>query len=605
MTEAPPGGFSLADVVRSARERMGLSQRQLAARLDVAPSTVAKVERGEDARASTLEQLMAGLPGLLATDLFPQCVLHAPPSCPSSWALLRDGHGFVAETLRVALRLDDGFRGELAQLQLRPVPEGAPDPPGLLAVLSAACIGRRSIVRGVLAGDDFAPRFELTEDGMVHRFESRENGQGWRASYHCDFGSGVTGHDEISESMRERLGLVGGGTHVTTPAETLELSVALEDDFPIEQARCLAWPEGVLPSTDAPDLMPLLHPTEVRFDIDPENARIGVVIRRPILGLTYAIGCPVEGSDGVTPAVQRAVRSVGLWSGGQPTRGEILARLREQAGLSQRALARQLGISQVTVNAAENGRDVRHSTLMKYLESFPVLAPQLLLSPSSPPIDTDAATTWKHQRDLVGIEVAAATKTLRVGDDGEPTIELATRSLQAFRVLGDELCLRIGLQRGVQRAGSAELIELESDNENLRTRIVHGPDGRAHALLLLNRSIALEGISYTRRYEAGPVFTRIDDPESRPLSGLQGTIFAVNLPTRRLQLIIEPPAWPDDIRHHVFPFSAVPVASMGSTRPQLAAERIRLRRERSRHRIVLDVHRPLIGYQYGVSWRPA
>src|SRR5688500_19191335 len=57
----------------------------------------------------------------------------------------------------------------------------------------------------------------------------------------------------------------------------------------------------------------------------------------------------------------------------------LLRAARELAGMSRSELARCLDMSWETIHQAEEGRDVRHSTLSRILLAFPYLSPRALV----------------------------------------------------------------------------------------------------------------------------------------------------------------------------------------------------------------------------------
>ena len=65
--------------------------------------------------------------------------------------------------------------------------------------------------------------------------------------------------------------------------------------------------------------------------------------------------------------------------GGETPAGRILAAARERIGLSQSALARQLGVSGANVSRIEHGADLRVSTLLEIARALklePMLVPK-------------------------------------------------------------------------------------------------------------------------------------------------------------------------------------------------------------------------------------
>jgi len=97
----------------------------------------------------------------------------------------------------------------------------------------------------------------------------------------------------------------------------------------------------------------------------------------------------------------------------------VLREARLEAGLSQRGLARRLGMSWVTVREAESGRDVRRSTLMSYRAALPSLTPHgLLLDGVSRPREWTRGD-WEASVERTGflaraVVVEAATSTQRM-----------------------------------------------------------------------------------------------------------------------------------------------------------------------------------------------
>ena len=81
------GNAELGERLRAARDAAGWTQRDLAARLDIALGTIAEAEGGRDIRHSTLCKLLHGLPGLSAQDLLPTEEPETLPSVEEVWEL--------------------------------------------------------------------------------------------------------------------------------------------------------------------------------------------------------------------------------------------------------------------------------------------------------------------------------------------------------------------------------------------------------------------------------------------------------------------------------------------------------------------------------------
>ena len=92
---------SLAAALKDARERAGLTQRQLAELMVVSRATIAEGELGADPRGSTLKRYLEHLAALSPERLLGNPASAPPRSSPAVWTCLRDLSGFVVNRLLV------------------------------------------------------------------------------------------------------------------------------------------------------------------------------------------------------------------------------------------------------------------------------------------------------------------------------------------------------------------------------------------------------------------------------------------------------------------------------------------------------------------------
>ena len=96
--------------------------------------------------------------------------------------------------------------------------------------------------------------------------------------------------------------------------------------------------------------------------------------------------------------------------------GGLVAELRLSAGLSQRELARRMGVGVASVSSLEKGREPRLSTLRRLARHLPGATPRVLLCPAFDGPDPTPVSLWSAHRDMVGF--VARRVALRLRDDG-------------------------------------------------------------------------------------------------------------------------------------------------------------------------------------------
>ena len=93
----------------------------------------------------------------------------------------------------------------------------------------------------------------------------------------------------------------------------------------------------------------------------------------------------------------------------------LLRELRQDAGLSQRELARRMGVGVATVSSLESRRLPRLSTLRLLAEHLPGATPRLLLAPDSMLPEPASGVIWGWLAARFGFSAERVTLSIRRG----------------------------------------------------------------------------------------------------------------------------------------------------------------------------------------------
>lgn len=285
---------------------------------------------------------------------------------------------------------------------------------------------------------------------------------------------------------------------------------------------------------------------------------------------------------------------------GQRSLGDFLARARERAGLSIRALAREMGVSPATVLEAERGRNPRASTLEAYLRALPGVSPHALLQAATDCAPSVSPAAWSHYRDLHGFSASRLELSATLSKGGELTRTMVVKGLRSHRssLREDrvELTLLLGCVTFASPAVLRSLRPLEEEKLGRRHLI---EDGAVRHEYTFPAALDRHGVGY-RRIETGGTPA---DSELTPMPFDCGTRLDVRFPVASLSTSwsfegevpsgIRPAAW---LRHQ-----AVRPGDEDLL-PQLHPGGLPLRWRRGRRTCVLEVEKPLVGTCYGLGW---
>ena len=287
---------------------------------------------------------------------------------------------------------------------------------------------------------------------------------------------------------------------------------------------------------------------------------------------------------------------------------ETLRRAREREGLSQRALAERMGLSWVTVNQAEKGRDIRHSTLQAYLRALPALAPDDLLRPSRRARVGSRDLARNVYRTLFGFEASEVSKTVTITPHGDSATVIETSGLRSLRGDMRDLSILVGLQRAVVQGSGSVLQSIEAKTESFTTRVVERRDGRAVHQFTFPRRLAQAGITYRRHLATKGLYlltaARAASKHGLPGPYCEGATSPVSHPIHVLRVVVNFPGryWPKQVRAVVWPMVQVPDPELPDLSALLHPEGLSVRRSLTENALVLRVERPVVGLKYGMAW---
>lgn len=588
MPTAAPAQPETGAVLRDARERAGLTQRELAGLMGVSRATVAEAEAGADLRASTMQRALDVLAALSPGRLLGDPESAAPAHSPAAWRLHAQLCGFTVRRARRAIAvapLEGGIVG-LAALGVRPL-EGSLRDDAL----------RRALLRAVYRGDAAALQRALESGGdrPGAALEIEDEGSGLRHRFRFPRALDEKGFDYERFERADAVEPLGDeGFLAYTPGhaiEELELALEAPAGGAPEAGRYEAHAGGRREADGPAGLALALRPQGVRARRSRGGRRLSVVLERPEPYVAHELHWGGEAAP-VVPVGERA--------------GERLRAAREAEGWSLRELARRVGASPMTVSNAEAGRDALSSTLRGCLQALESLSPGLLLDGAGPDREATPAELWSHQRSLHGLEAEEEWKELVVGEDGWADAVYRTRGLRSLRPRPDGLVVRYGASR-TQPAGRStppDTIEQDGPEEELdegfRTRLVRHGGGQVVHELRFSPEAARRGVSYTRRIAR---VTRCAFGPPGAAAESEGHGFAAAFPMRRLRVSVRFPAGrlPAALHAHARGSFVVPGLDERLA-DRLHPEGLALEVDRRARRAELVVGEPLIGVRYGLSW---
>ncbi len=561
------------DVLREARERLGVSQRELGRRLGISQETIRNAEAGRSPRHSTLMAYLSAVPGLRAADLLdgPKA---APASQPSAWAAVRADHGFGAHLFEIKARV---LRNGKMQVRYRiqgiaAEPDLMDTPAVRLALIRAFAPGSAAARRSLEAPPASGAALRLRDASGEHVLRQRM--RRGRIELECSY-SGTRSAEGFLEHA------------LATCVERLIMEVTLPSGRP--KARVRIRPEPV----SAEDCEPLLAGR--MLPAGPMPVVAGQTIRwelsRPLPGFAYALGWePGERLERMRRAPWSLART--------------LRAARRRAGLNLRQVGEAAGKCHASVAYAEAGRDPRVETLEGYLRAMPDLSPQDLLPAVAEAGAMSPDELWDHVRDLYGYSADTIRKTLTIFPDGSNTTVIETLGLRTVRSDLRDLRVRAGLHRVVAQASPSVLKHVAASSASARVRIVRTDDGPVMHEFRFPQKLAAVGVSYTRTY-AGPVYPIAGLHRAESEGSTAGSSFTAYHPARMIELIVrlppnvtapwvQPLVWPACI----MPDADLPVLSRQIGNPRCAVTTD----DTGGTTITVGLGRPFVGLRLAVAW---
>ena len=260
---------------------------------------------------------------------------------------------------------------------------------------------------------------------------------------------------------------------VEHPVETLVLRLRRETGARADAPRAACWTDLQAVPPEQPDFSTVLHPEGI--DLRVERRGVELEVEHPVFGLYYGFGW--EDESRAEPEPQRADAGRNLQA--------VLRGARAGRGLSQRELAERLGISPVTVARAEEGHDLRRSTLQRYLSLDDLKADDLIRPRAVGTASRDEV--WEHHRALLGVESGVERKSLVVEPSGDAHALYETIGLRRLRPMTEDLRIRYGSAPSQEKGWPTELqgvedaIARKARDSGLKTRVVARHQGQSFA----------------------------------------------------------------------------------------------------------------------------
>lgn len=287
---------ALGDHLRAARERAGLSVRELAARMGVAKATIAEAEAGEEPRRSTLVAYLHALPELTADELLAANPSRAPMPPDDAWEHYRQLFGFEADLVMRRTRIDaegNAFtrvetrglrRIRSAMGDLRLISGGRRaffqrEPAELIEVRAPKGTRLRLDPR---AGE--VPQQQLAIPSTAARHGARLVQR--HARRHAYEMAGIPHRDQETSG-----GLVSGiSLLVAHPARHVSVVLELPRCYHPPVVEAFVWPGVHVPDPDAPDAAPVLHGAKLHPASSASGRTWRLRVERPFVGFKYGIG---------------------------------------------------------------------------------------------------------------------------------------------------------------------------------------------------------------------------------------------------------------------------------------------------------------------------
>lgn len=295
--ETSPARFpALGAILRRARERAGISQRELGRRMGVSWVTIREAERGRDVRLSTLRRYRLAFP-----DLTPELLLSpdpdaAPATDAPAWALLLELHGFVAEAVTKVVTIDarGDARTRIEARCIQPLRGDLRDPAFSTWLARTVCMGSSATLRSILVDDGVLRRRRL----LVHR-DLETHSFTWALT---DAAPSLTYRfADIQRRVFARVpprtppdpgppAIDGTTVAVGYPTRLVRVEVRFERRPVPTEATAWVLPSSVVPASDDDNLAGRLHPGGLPIVTAPRAVTMSALL--PLVGMQYGMSWP-------------------------------------------------------------------------------------------------------------------------------------------------------------------------------------------------------------------------------------------------------------------------------------------------------------------------
>ena len=294
----------LGAVLREAREKHGLSQRQLAERMNISWVAISQAENGADIRHETLRDFLKALPGLTPAELLQGAKQPTTRTRRDVWTYYRDLMGMEAHSIEKELVVlpDRGREDRFRCTRLRSIRSNPSDLRLLQGLESAAYMGSRPVIAELHAGrgpggedeDSVLSRVlerregrllqvlnapaELARDGLTYSWKRTREGANWREDTQA-----------FKSQPVERIHS-GFGHRVDYPVRRLMLRLHLPEGYWPETAYLRTWPSTAVPDPRVRDFTEQMHPEGLKLRRDRRRRLVSLTVEYPLIDWSYNIG---------------------------------------------------------------------------------------------------------------------------------------------------------------------------------------------------------------------------------------------------------------------------------------------------------------------------
>lgn len=568
-----------------------MSVREMGAATGIPWSTIAALERGREPRWSTLMRYLATVPGLRPADLLPSAPPQPQPTSARVHAFLRDAAALSIDRLEVMLDLRRASRPRLVTRYegLRVLHPRVTWEQGAASLMRLAWEGSKATGRELSTPSGRARTLRLVEGESTHAF--RFGGRDRLPELDCVVTTNLT---EAPPSLR---------CAPLAPADGVTLRVLLPRGSHVGSARVRAWSHGRPGEGPAGDVARYLHPEGLQPSWDAVASELRVELPASLPAILHALEWDAKGPG--MPG--RGTRT-------PPAIGARVRRARQEAGLSQRELARRMRVSHATLVEAERHRDVRASTLEALLKALPEVPAAFLLPAREPAGRVEVREAWTWLRDLQRLEADEVRKVVRIGTCRDAQVTIHTRGLRPLGEATTPLALLGALGKASWQSHGSVLRELQlrlppADEQRVSVRKVSVTRDRTTHELRVPPDILAHGLDWCQRTTIHDLYAR-SIAEAQARTGhpeeqvfVQGNSQVTLVPAKRLVV---------EVRHilgfrPVDPWpTCVPMHFSPSTGPDGLLERLHpgeFRFEARPGLLRIVVEWPLGTLGYGIGWR--